>query len=92
MLYDDEDREGAEAKRASVVAPAQRSDAALAKAASKRSTDGHPVGSFQDLLADLATITKNRVVPKVADAKPFDLVTRPTALQQRALELLGVKL
>jgi len=93
MLFDDEDPRGGEAKRASVVAPAQRSDSALAKAASKRTADGQPVHSFQSLLSDLATIVKNRVVPKACDDRqPFDLLTRPTALQQRALELLGVRL
>ena len=93
MLFDDDDPRGGEAQRASVVAPAQRSDSARAKAASKRTADGQPVHSFQSLLGDLATIVKNRVLPKACDGRqPFDLVTRPTALQQRALELLEVRL
>ena len=92
MLFDDDDRAGGEAKRASVVAPAQPSDRALAKAASKRTEHDEPVHSFRTLLHDLATIVRNRVVPKVPDPHPFDITTRPTALQQRALDLLQVRL
>jgi hypothetical protein len=51
-----------------------------------------PVHSFQTLLADLATVAKNRIQPKLSDAQPFDMITRPTVLQQRALALLGVTL
>jgi hypothetical protein len=39
---------------------------------------------------DLATIAKNRIVPTTRDPMPFDLFTTPTALQQRAFDLLGV--
>ena len=48
--------------------------------------------SFRTLLDDLATVAKNRVVAPLADAKPFDLITRPTALQRKAFKLLGVRL
>ena len=50
--------------------------------------------SFQTLLADLATIAKNRVQPMAkGEALPaFDLVTTPTPPQRRAFELLGVRL
>jgi len=89
LLFDDDDREGATAQRASVVARAQRSPGALHKAKTKKSRAGEPIHSFQTLLADLATVTRNRVRPLVPGSKPFDLVTRPTPLQQRALELAG---
>ena len=59
---------------------------------SKRTTDQLPVQSFQSLLADMATIVKNRVQPRHAAAAAFDLITTPTPLQQRALELLNVRL
>jgi hypothetical protein len=88
MLFDEEDKEAAEARRSSVVAPARRSPAAEDKAHAKRTADGEPVHSFRTLLSDLATIVKNRVQPKAIRAKPFDIVTRPTDLQQRALTLL----
>ena len=48
--------------------------------------------SFRSLLDDLATIAKNRVVAPLADVEPFELITRPTALQRKAFKLLGVRL
>ena len=53
---------------------------------------GEPVHSFRTLLDDLATVANNRAVAPLADAKPFDLITRPTALQRKAFKLLGVRL
>jgi transposase len=91
-LFDDDDKAAAEAQRASVVAPAQPSAKARRKASRQRSDAGEPVHSFQTLLADLATIVKNRIEPKIAGAQPFDQVTRPTPLQQKVLELLQVRL
>jgi transposase len=90
ILFDDHDRAAAEAARSSVVAPAQRSPQAQRKASAKLTADGTPVHSFQSLLSDLATVAKNRIVPKTNDHLSFDLVTTPTPLQQRAFELLGV--
>ena len=90
LLFDDEDKDAAEKLRASVVAPAQRSTSAQAKALSKRTQDNLPVHSFQTLLADLATIVSNRVQPKDASTPAFDIITVPTALQQRALDLLKI--
>lgn len=92
VLFDDEDHEAAEAQRPSVVTPAQPSAKARRKASRQRTDQGEPVHSFQTLLADLATIVKHRIEPKVAGAKPFDQTTRPTPLQQRALDLLRVRL
>ncbi|MGH8700250.1 MAG: IS1634 family transposase [Burkholderiales bacterium] len=90
LLFDDDDHAAGEALRASVVAPAQRSPRAKAKAATKRTQDGWPVHSFQTLLADLATLTQNQVRPLGADGATLDILTTPTPLQQRAFELLGV--
>ena len=90
ILFDDDDRKGGEARRDSVVTPARRSERAEDKAHTKRTEVGEPVQSFKSLLNDLATITKNRIQPKAPDAPPFEMVTRPTSLQRRALELLGV--
>ena len=90
LLFDDGDRIAAQKMRTSVVAPAQRSPSAQAKAHSKRTPDDLPVHSFQTLLTDLATIVSNRVQPKDASTPAFDIITTPTALQQRAFELLKV--
>ena len=92
MLFDDDDPATAQAARASIVAPAQPSPSAREKAHTQRTADGHPVHSFHTLLDDLATIVKNRIQPKLPGAIPFDKITRPTSLQQRALNLLGVRL
>lgn len=95
MIFDDEERELADALRESIVAPAERSPSAEAKARTKRTAMGEPVHSFQTLLTDLATIARNRVRPKAAssdEAAEFDILTTPTPLQQRALDLLGVSL
>ena len=91
LLFDDEDPDAAEAARTSIVAPARVSDAAKEKARGKRTADGLPVHSFRTLLGDLATIAKNRVVPRLPGAEPFDVLTRPTALQREAFKLLGVR-
>ncbi len=98
MLFEDEDKEIADALRDSVVSPAKRSPSAEGKARTKRTADGEPIHSFQTLLKDLATIVKNRAQPKIPPAgnagKPpeFNIVTIPTPIQRRAFELLGVPL
>ena len=48
--------------------------------------------SFQDWLKDLATVTKNRIEPTDQTIPSFEMTTRPTLAQRRALELLKVKL
>jgi transposase len=90
MLYDDDDRQAAEALRESPVAKAQRSPKALAKSATGRTADGAPVHSFHSLLADLATLARNTVVTAIAPDRPFTLLTRPTPIQQKAFDLLAV--
>ena len=89
LLFDDHDPAAAERQRRSVVAPAKRSPAAVAKAARKRTDDDLPVHSFRTLLTDLGTLTVNTM--QVADTgATFPLQTQPTPLQQRCFELLGV--
>jgi transposase len=92
LLFDEEDKAGAQQRRASVVAPAQRSERTLAKLATKRTQERLTVHSFRTLLQDLATLTRNRIVPKSLEANPFDMLATPTPLQQRAFDLLGLSL
>jgi hypothetical protein len=92
ILFEDDDKPAGEKLRSSVVAPAQRSPEAESKASSKRTSDDQPVHSFKTLLTDLATIVKNRVQPRAAGATPFDVLTRPTPVQKRALDLLKLNL
>jgi transposase len=89
ILFQDNDKPAAQAKRTNPVAAAQRSDQALAKAARKRTPDNTPVHSFTSLLADLATICANHIQP-TNDTPAFTLITTPTPIQRRALELLGI--
>jgi transposase len=92
ILFDDDDKAQAQAARASIVAPAQRSASAKLKALTKRTGDGLKVHSFQTLIGDLATIVKNRIQPTDKSFVGFDMLTEPTVIQQRALDLLGVTL
>ena len=89
VLFDD-DPAAAQAERRSPVAPAQRSPRARHKASTNLPDDGAPVHSFRTLLRDLATVAKNRILPKLDHPVPFELITTPTALQQRAFDLLAV--
>lgn len=90
MLFDDHDRAAGEALRSSPVAKAEPSPAAKRKAKKKCTDDGQPVHSFRTLLADLATLTRNTV--KCGNAPEMALLARPTEIQQRAFDLLGIKL
>lgn len=92
ILFDDHEREAAEQERPSIVAPAPRSAAAVEKDFSKHTATGEPVHSFRTLLADLATLCKNRVQVVGTDSPPFYVLTQPTPLQQQVLELLGLTL
>jgi hypothetical protein len=88
LLFEDHDRAHAQREGRSIVTRAKRSAAARRKVATRRTEDGLPVHSFRTLLKDLATLTRNRV--RIADGARFDQLARPTPLQQRALDLLGV--
>ena len=92
MLFDDDDKPQAQLARRSIVAPAQRSAAAKRKAFTKQTPDDLPVHSLQTLLGDLATIVKNRIQPADNRVPAFDMLTQPTAIQNRAFDLLGVPL
>ena len=92
LLFEDDDKPTGEALRASVVAPARRSPKAGRKATTKRTEDGFPVHRFQTLLKDLATVTKNRMRFLGATQATVEMLTRPTPLQQRAFDLLDVRL
>jgi transposase len=91
LLFDEHDKPAAQTTRSSVVAPAQPSARTAAKVASKRTEQGLPVHSFRTLLQDLATLTRNRIVPNSAETQPFEMLATPTQLQQRAFELLGLR-
>jgi hypothetical protein len=90
ILCDDHERELAERGRASIVARAPRSQAARQKDKTRQTANGLPVHSFQTLLADLATLAKNRVRLPGSQAE-FDVLKQPTPLQKRVFDQLGLQ-
>ena len=87
LLFRDEDPPG----RVDPVGPPVRSVSALRKDRDHRTPDGHPVHSFRTLLTELATLTRNRVIlPGADEGAAFEILSEPTPLQTRALELIGV--
>jgi transposase len=89
ILFDDHDKKAADAARGSIVAKAVRSEAAKRKTSTKRTDDDLPVHSFQSLLADLATLTRNTMMMGDSSAT-FVLYPKLTPVQERAFQLLDV--
>jgi transposase len=87
ILFEDDDPQAAAAARKGIVSPAQRSPKAKSKDFLKRTEDGMPVHSFQTLLKDLATLTRNEV--RVGE-QTLQMLATATPVQQRALALLKV--
>jgi transposase len=92
LLFEDHDRVAGERRRESVVKPAMRSEAADRKAGTKQNEEGLAIHSFRSILADLATLTLNRIQPGDPDLPTFDKLANPTPIQTKALSLLGIKL
>ena len=88
ILFDDHRKAD---DRDSPVEPAHKSNAAMLKANSGRTDEGLPVHSFQTLMDDLATLTRNRVRMPGNDDATANMLTRPTPLQQEAFRLLDVR-
>jgi hypothetical protein len=74
-----------------IVAP-RRSHRVPCKAPTKKTDEGLPVHSFSGVMANLATITDNRIDPTLPGAEPFHKLTIPSAFQRKAFELLGIKI
>ncbi|MEA2771333.1 MAG: hypothetical protein QOD93_4295 [Acetobacteraceae bacterium] len=73
-----------------MVAPAQRSKAAIKKQTTGQTEDGLPVHSLRSLLDDLATLARNTIVTAITPNYPLTVLTRPTPIQRKAFDLLGV--
>jgi hypothetical protein len=90
LTFKDEAEAGA-ARERDPVAPARRSNAALAKVHTRRLADGTPAMSFTRLLAHMATIVRNTM--RSANARigeaTFTLTTRPNPKQRQALDLIA---
>jgi transposase len=73
------------------VAPARRSPAANAKAASARTADGLPAYNLSDLIAELGTLCRNQL--RIGQTEhTIPRLTSPNQIQAKALQLLDVKL
>jgi hypothetical protein len=89
LLLTDHDPEAAETRRASIVAPARRSEAGTRKVRRQRTDDGDPARSLETLLEDLRTLTKNETRIEQTEVT-FDKYSRATQLQEQAFDLLDV--
>jgi hypothetical protein len=92
LLFDDTDKDAADALRKSVVASARRSPEAIRKQNTGVTSDGLPVHSFRTLLADLATLARNTIITAITPGHPLTVLTRPTQVQRRAFELMEIAL
>lgn len=90
-LYSDDQKEKGKQKRASIIDPAQKSDAAIEKEATHQAEDGTPVNSMDTIIDFLGTICKNKMQYDNHD-EAFYTITQPTKEQQKILDLLEVKL
>ena len=90
LLFDDEELDERR-KRRDPVKPAKPSASAKRKKTVHLTPDGLEVHSFQTLLAELATRSRNRCRVKSDTSGPtFYELTEPTPLQKRAFQLLGL--
>ena len=86
LLYTDE--EGP--VRTSPVAPVQPSPSGREKKGKAHGKDGLPLQSFHGLLKSLATLAMTRI--RLGDKGPlYTRTTKPTPLQARAFELIGIE-
>ena len=88
LMFADEDLE--RKKHRDPVAAAERSEAALEKAGTRKLKDGSAVHSFRTLLEDLSTIVRNTCEARAGNkgGSTFQMTTLPNPAQQLALNLL----
>ena len=90
LLFDDHEREAADAAWKSIVDKAPRSESAKRKQSKRKTADGLPVQSFQCLSDDLATFTGQLVRLTSCLETEFTQVSTPSPWQQRVFDLLKV--
>ena len=92
LLFEDDDPEGAQALRESIVQRARVSSSATDKAATKRTDDDHQVQSLKTILDHLACIALNEHQSAIKGLdNTFLKVTDLDPLSARAFELLKVR-
>ncbi len=75
-----------------VVKAAKKSPSAYHKSKTKLTVDGERVVSFQGLMKVMATVARNVVEPLKMKKARYWMVTKPSAYQQKVLDLLDVNL
>ena len=89
VLFDDEELEINRTLR-DPVAPAKASGSAKRKKLTRRTVDGFDVHSFETLMIEMATRSKNFYRPKSGSAiEPVEMIADPTPFQTRVFELLN---
>jgi transposase len=89
LLFADEDQDAKQTR--DPVAPAKRSRNALAKTATKKTTDGFEAHSFRTLIDHLGGIVRNQCIRKGttdSTAGTVTIETTPGPVQRRALALI----
>ena len=90
LLFEDEELDERRMKR-DPVKPAQPSASAKRKKTARLTPEGFAIHSFQTLLAELATRSRNRCrITSDPTGPPFYQLSEPTPLQKRAFGLLGL--
>jgi len=90
LLFDDEELDEWR-KRRNPVKPAKPSASAKRKKTARLTPDGLEIHSFQTLLAELATRSRNRCrITSDPTGPTFYQLSEPTPLQKRAFRLLGL--
>jgi hypothetical protein len=85
LLFDDEFPE----RERDPVAPARISEHARGKKRTRNTASGLAVHSFESLLQELSTLTRNTC--RLGSSPAFTQLAKPTPLQAKAFELLGVR-
>ena len=90
MLFEDQEPEDHREHR-DPVARAEPPEELVRKKRTLQSEDGQAVHSFETLLEELGTLCRNRCrMGSEDEGVTFELETRPTALQAKAMSLLGL--
>ena len=90
LLFEDEELDERRMRR-DPVKPAQPSASAKRKKTARLTPEGFAIHSFQTLLAELATRSRNRCrITSGPTGPPFYQLSEPTPLQKRAFGVLGL--
>ncbi len=92
LLLDGKEPEVGQGARLSVGDRTEASSSAEDEARRNHAVSKAPAYSFHFLLEELGMIYKNRVVLQSGNAESFDVISQPTELQKKALDLLEIQL